>query len=565
MEEIMKITTFLLLSCLLSLFWPATVLSGGQTSPAASLEGDWMGGYKTGESWTTFKVRFTLAGGVITGAAEFPSANAKVEGAKKVTLSRVGLDGDRAHFEVPDKDGDMIFEGTIRENEFSGTFKKGAAAGDAQFVRLAEVKPEVWEAYTGEYKNGPENYISIFKFSNQAEDGAMYYFDSETGRIGGLKPLSETTFFSGLSMASDFPIDIRAVFKKNGSGGADKLIWKRSGLPDLEAENAQAYVEEKVTYPSGDVGLAGLLRIPNKPGPHPAIVFAHGSGPGTQNQVSMLAHFFLHQGMAVLSFNKRGVGESTGDWRRIDFPELAADVLAGVMFLQKRPDIDPKRIGLYGISQGGWVVSLAASLSEDVAFIVPHSGPGVSPKGQEFYMVTNLLTMAGLAKEEIDGLLELYSLLYAYGKTGQEADKYDALLEKLKTDPKLADSLPPPSKDVTFEKMYENQQLGDPGWFFHLNVDYDPVPAYQKVKCPALIIFGKHDYTVPVDESVARIEKALKEAGNKNYTIKVLPNAGHGILEIDEKNPTRPTSPARFAPGYLSFLGDWLKRTLGLE
>jgi dipeptidyl aminopeptidase/acylaminoacyl peptidase len=110
--------------------------------------------------------------------------------------------------------------------------------------------------------------------------------------------------------------------------------------------------------------------------------------------------------------------------------------------------------------------------------------------------------------------------------------------------------------------MYENQRLGDPGWFFHLNVDYDPIPAYKKVKCPALIVFGKHDFSVPVDESVARIETALEESGHGDYTIKVLPNAGHGVLEIDLKKPTQTATPARFAPGYLSLLRDWLKRTL---
>ena len=561
----MRLRKFSVLTISIMLLFPLAILSGVQKPQAPSLEGDWTGGYKVGERWTTFKVQFKTVNGGIKGTAELPPENVQVEGPKTADLARVTLEGDRVHFEIPNKNGDMIFDCVFKDGELSGSFKKGASAGDAQFVRLAEVKSEVWEAYIGEYGNGRDNYISIFKFSEQAEDGSMFYFDSETGRIGGLRPVTETTFFSGPSMASDFPIDIRASFKKNNSGGVEKLIWKRNGFADLEARNAKTYTEEKVTYPSGDVQLAGSLRIPNRPGPHPAIVFAHGSGPGTRNQVSILAHFFLHRGIAVLGFDKRGVGQSTGNWRRIDFPDLASDVLAGVKFLQKRPDINPKQIGLYGISQGGWIVSLAASLSEDVAFIVPHSGPGVTPKAQEFYMLTNVMTMSGFSKEEIDGVLEALSLLFVYGKTGNGGDKLDALVNKLKTNPKLADYLPPPSKDVTMEKIYEKQALGDPGWFFHLNVDYDPVPGYRKVKCPALIIFGKHDFTVPVEESVAKIEKALQESGNKDYTIKVLQNAGHGVLEVDARNPTQMSSPARFAPGYLSMLGDWLKKTLKLN
>lgn len=561
----MRFRNYWVLLISLVFFIPLIVFSGYQKPQKTPLDGDWTGGFRIGENWTAFKIHFTIANGIVKGTAELPPENIQVEGAKTVDIARATLEGDRAHFEIPSKDGDTVYDCVLKDGELSGTFRKGTSSGHAQFVRLAEVSPEIWEAYLGEYENGPHNYVSLFKFSEQAEDGNLFYFDSETGRIGGLKPLSETAFFSGPSLASDFPIDIRAIFNKGGSGNVENLIWRRSGLPDLVAQNAKSYSEESVTYPSGDVQLAGLLRIPKRPGPHPAIVFAHGSGPGTKNQVSMLAHFFLHHGIAVLGYDKRGVGRSTGDWRRIDFPELAADALAGVKFLQKCPDIDPRKIGLYGISQGGWVVSLAASLSKDVAFIVPHSGPGVSPKAQEFHMLTNIMTMSGLSKEEIDGMLEAFSLLYVYGKTGQGAEKYDALVDKLKKNPKLADSLPPPSKDVTWEKMYENQKLGDPGWFFHLNVDYDPIPAYRKVTCPALIIFGKHDFTVPVEESVTRIKAALEESGDKDYTIKVLPNAGHGILEVNPKNPTQVASPARFAPGFLDMLADWLKKTLKMS
>jgi dipeptidyl aminopeptidase/acylaminoacyl peptidase len=88
------------------------------------------------------------------------------------------------------------------------------------------------------------------------------------------------------------------------------------------------------------------------------------------------------------------------------------------------------------------------------------------------------------------------------------------------------------------------------------------IPAYAKLKCPALIIFGKHDDTVPVEESVARIEKILKETGNQDYTLKVFENGAHGILEVDEKNPSQLVTPARMIPGYYDFLWGWLEKVL---
>jgi len=427
-----------------------------------------------------------------------------------------------------------------------------------------ELKPEVWEKYLGEYLYGGNHYVSVFKFSQQAEDGALFFFDSETGRTGPLRAVSETEFDSGPAGAETGVIsgDSHITFLKNSAGVADHLILRSSGRPDVEAKKALVFPEEQVTFASGEATLAGSLRVPATPGRHPAAVYVHGSGPGTRNQISLLAHFFLHRGVAVLGYDKRGVGQSTGDWRLIDFPELASDALAAVNFLRGRPDIDPNRVGLYGISQGGWVVSLAASLSSDVAFFISHSGPGVSPKKQEFTMLTNIMTESGFSWEEVDGVLQAMSLLYEYGRTGKNGDKLDELIQKLKQNPKLADFLPPLSKELDREKLYEKQKIGDPGWFFHLEVDYDPIPALKKVHCPGLIIFGKHDYTVPVEESVVRIEAALKETRNERCRVVVLPNIGHGVMEMNPAKPTQPASPLRMAGGYLQLLGDWLDKAL---
>jgi uncharacterized protein len=436
--------------------------------------------------------------------------------------------------------------------------------GQEPLAKGLELKPEVWEKYLGEYLYAGDHYVSVFAFSQQGEEGNMFFFDSETGRLGALLAVSETEFHSGPAGAGTGVSagQTHISFLKNSAGDADRLLLKRSGRPDIEANRAQIFTEEQVAFPSGDAIIAGNLRLPATPGRHPAVVYAHGSGPGTRNQISLLSHFFLHRGIAVLGYDKRGVGKSSGDWRRIDFPELASDVLAAVNFLRSRPDIDPKRIGLYGISQGGWVVSLAASRSTDVAFFISHSGPGVSPRKQEFTMLTNILTMSGFSREDVDGVLQAMSLLYEYGKTGKNGEKLDELILKLKQDAKLSDFLPPLSKEVDREKLYEKQKIGDPGWFFHLDVDYDPIPALKRVRCPGLIIFGKLDYTVPVEESVARIRAALEETGNERCQVIVLPNAGHGVLEIDPAKPRQPASPKRVAEGYLELLGEWLDKAL---
>jgi len=541
------------------------IIIGGHNSSPISIEGDWTGGLETPKGWIAFTVHFTKKDGKYAGTVDMPPGVLTAERSEeKPGLKDVSFAEGRLQFTLTDKEGDSIFEGFLENSVFAGEYRKGNVSGRFQLVRIVSVEPGDFKGFLGEYERDGNNYISIFQMSQQGEEAVLAYYDAKTGRVGFFKALSETGFFSGKSPGSDFPIDVRVQFGRDETGKTDRMVWRTGDSPQLTLRKASVFYTEDVTYPSGDVTIAGSLRIPSGEGPFPAVVFVHGSGPGTRNQVSLLAHAFLHSGIAVLGFDKRGCGKSTGDWRRIDFPEMAQDVLAGVRFLQNHAKIEPRRVGLYGISQGGWIVSLAASLSRDVAFIISHSGPGVSPKKQEFTMLTNMLKMSGISQEEIGDVLEAMELMYAFGRTGKGGDKLDAKVRELQKNPKLKEVTPPLSEDITWENLYEKsgQTIGDPGWFFHLDVDYDPVPALKKVRCPALILFGKHDFTVPVEESVARIEAAFKASGYTEYVIRVFDNGAHGVLEVDPDNPLRPASPGRFIPGYFDILIDWVKKSI---
>ncbi|MGI8983167.1 MAG: sigma factor [Acidimicrobiales bacterium] len=132
---------------------------------------------------------------------------------------------------------------------------------------------------------------------------------------------------------------------------------------------------------SGKVSLAGTLFVPFGAGPHPAVVLAHGSGPRDRQSLLLMADLFARNGIAALAYDKRGSGGSTGSYREIgaDFRSLAEDVVAGVGHLRGRGDIDAGRVGVWGVSEGGYVVALAAA-SPEVAFVVGVSAPGVSAR-----------------------------------------------------------------------------------------------------------------------------------------------------------------------------------------
>jgi hypothetical protein len=146
------------------------------------------------------------------------------------------------------------------------------------------------------------------------------------------------------------------------------------------------------TIQNGDITLGGTLTLPSTPGPHPAVVVVHGSGRATRNSFSALSDLMGNVGIAVLRYDKRGVAESSGTYENVGpsnsvrvFDELASDALAWVNFLRSHADIKVDRIGLIGASQAGWIIPLAASQSDDLAFIVNIVGPTVTVGQEIFY------------------------------------------------------------------------------------------------------------------------------------------------------------------------------------
>ena len=121
--------------------------------------------------------------------------------------------------------------------------------------------------------------------------------------------------------------------------------------------------------------------------------------------------------MAGLIYDKRGIGGSGGNWLTADFPILADDALAAVAALARRDDIDSRRIGLWGGSQGGWIVALAASKSREVALIVSQSGPAVTPKEQELYRSEQWLKADGFSEPEIAEAIRLARRRYECAET----------------------------------------------------------------------------------------------------------------------------------------------------
>lgn len=241
---------------------------------------------------------------------------------------------------------------------------------------------------------------------------------------------------------------------------------------------------ERVTIHSGSVTLSGMLVSPRwRQEPFPAAVIVHGSGHVRWQDVRGYARRLAPEGMAVLLYDKRGVGGSGGELHTITVDQsdrelrlLAEDAAAAVDFLARRNDIDPTRIGLIGASQAGWIMPLAASRTDRVAFVVAISGPAVS-YGQEVY----------------------YSQL-----TGE---------------------------DPGLEETLDNNEIDARMQAFHGPYGYDPLPVLRQLRIPSLWLLGDADRSVPTSLSVANLQ-SLQEEDSVPIEFDVYPNGDHGLRDV---------------------------------
>ena len=262
-----------------------------------------------------------------------------------------------------------------------------------------------------------------------------------------------------------------------------------------------------------------------------------------------MAEFFAVHGVASVIYDKRGLGGSTGDWLRAGFEDLAGDSLAVVRLLKSRPGIDARRIGLFGASQSGWIVALAASQSTDIAFIISQSGPGVTPEEQELYRSEAWLRADGFSDQDVGEAMNYIRRRYQCALTGEG---WDALAE---AEGQLKDK-------AWFAYTGGSVGKDHPFWhFWRMIRAYDPVPSLEKVTCPVLALLGQKDTYLPAEKSARVWRTALEKAGNRDVTIRVFPDADHSLIESKTGGLKEVARARRFAPGYFETVLEWtLKR-----
>lgn len=314
----------------------------------------------------------------------------------------------------------------------------------------------------------------------------------------------------------------------------------------LLAPDEQPGSSVDVTFQSGDVTLAGSLTIPPGAGRKPAVVLIGGSGPSS---VSMMKPFTDHLsglGLVTLVYDKRGSGRSTGSWTTASLEDLADDAEAAMRLVAARPDVDPARVGVWAVSQGGWVVSSLARRSKPPAFAIVVTGGGTTPREVELYGHRNQLERAGATRAEREEAEALLARYFDWLGTGEGRPALDRAIEEARGKSWY--------KVLSLDRVLPSER-NRTNWAWV--AAYDPVPDIARMRMPVLIVLGELDQQAAAGPAAAAWREGLERAGNRSFEIIVIPGMGHAALEGGIHKPGGPRS-AR----YFSTVETWVRAVL---
>lgn len=334
--------------------------------------------------------------------------------------------------------------------------------------------------------------------------------------------------------------------------------------------DAAPYRQEEVQVTSGAVRLAGTLTLPAGAGPHPAVVLITGSGPQNRDEdvfgmqvFRLLADHLTRAGIAVLRCDDRGVGGSTGNVAQSTSADFADDALAQVGLLKGRNDIDAKRIGLIGHSEGGIVAPMAANRSADVAFVVLLSGPALT--GEQIMLAQNELIgrVSRVPEEQIRKNGELQRKMFAAVRSGGELETVTAEVRALARE--SLERMPEAQRkalgdlDAAAARAAEQQVAGLKTPWFRYFLTYDPAPALEKLACPVLAVFAERDTQVPAEANREAMKAVFGRGGPRDHTIVVVARANHLYQDAVTGGPAEyATLKKEFVPGFADMVTTWI-------
>jgi hypothetical protein len=360
----------------------------------------------------------------------------------------------------------------------------------------------------------------------------------------GTRQSSDAIYGQVTQRGMTLPLNLQKMLKE------DSVIPKKQ-----EPSKPYPYYSEEVTIENKEQTLSGTLTLPKKEGKFPCVVLISGSGPQNRDEELLghkpfliIADYLTRKGFAVLRYDDRGFGKSTGNFATATTEDFATDANACVNYLKTRNDITS--VGLIGHSEGGLIAPMVASNNKDVAFIVLLAGPGMKGMDLLRLQAKEIGTVNGMSDAQLSKSDSLNEKLYTLMVSNKDSVTIINEINKA-----YSSYNGKPATESEIASLYG--QLSSP-WFKYFLLT-NPANYLEKVTCPVLAINGTLDLQVPAKENLSEIEKSLKLAGNKNYKIVSLKGLNHLFQKTKTGNPSEyATIEETFNQKALEEIGDWI-------
>ena len=553
-----------------------------------SLEGNYTGKLQAGEAQLHLVLHLSKS----SNGSYRASLDSLDQGVMAIEASSVLVSGSTLKLEVTS--AGAKFEGKISADHqtIDGTWSQGGASLALQFHRedpgAASRKPsDAVSAVEGLWQGALETHGMRLRLqlhvSHDTEGQLVAAMDSLDQLVVGLPAVSVT------EKASIFHFEIPAVdgaydgtlnaSKEELSGKwsqtgveAQRLDFKRSDQP-LELRRPQnpakpyPYREEDVSFSNAAAGvtLDGTLTLPKGPGPFPAALLIAGSGPQDRDEALanhkpflVLADELTRKGIAVLRYDKRGIGKSTGSADKATTLDLAADAQTALTYLKGLKEIDAGKLGLIGHSEGAMIAPYIATRSKEIAWLVLLAPPAT--KGEETLLLQSELIgrAGGLSDPQVVASLSFDEAAYDLVRKEKDPQVLGAKLTELVKSTELDAALPPAALEAQLRMMASP--------WFRFFLDYDPLPVLQSLKTPVLVLIGQKDLQVPAKTNLPLVQKALKETGNQDADVRELPDLNHLFQHAYSGTPAEYGAiEETISPAVLQIISDWILRHTGTQ
>jgi uncharacterized protein len=404
------------------------------------------------------------------------------------------------------------------------------------FFAASFVATPDFTAYAGNYRVTPDEVIAIAEWElDPGSPHVLAFTNLKTSRIGALAELGNDQYALSEGLLSGSQV---ATIRFIRSGDrVTALIYTPSRGGSLRAQRVDTRRQD-LTVDAGNVRLSGTLFLPPGHGPFPVIVVVPAGAVG-RAAAATFPNLFVAEGFGVFVYDRRP-GSAP-------FTTYAADAVAAVEQLRRRPDVDPRKIGLWGHSQGGFLSLVAAAQSPAISFVIDHSGMMLPAWEQDLYRLAAEARADGAAPEDITKAVAFEARLMKVAASGQGW-------------PEIEETLRANEQAPWIEMVYRPASLDELQRVWRIDFSFDPRPFAERVRQPVLAMFGGLDKSTPI-ESAANLANSMRH--NARLTIEFFPTANHAFLEARTGGNAEIPSLSQFAPGMFESMRGWLRTTVG--